>query len=68
MTIKQDLTREAGQLGRTVRQALSDFAKETGMQAQLNIEWITAQQISEACPAQVVGRISVDVAGLTFEA
>jgi len=68
MTIKQDLTREAEQLGRTVRQALVDFSRETGLSAQIEIEWITAQQLSESSPTQLAGRIHVKVAGLSVEA
>ena len=68
MTIKQDLTREAEQLGRTVRQALSDFAKETGMQVNIDIEWIASQQISESAPTSSVARVTVNVAGLAIEA
>ena len=68
MTIKQNITREAEQLGRTVRQALSDFAKETGMQAHIAIEWIATQQLSESSPTQMVGRIRVEVAGLSVDA
>ncbi|OJW82874.1 MAG: hypothetical protein BGO66_03035, partial [Alicycliphilus sp. 69-12] len=62
MTIKQDLTREAEQLGRTIRQALSDFAKETGMHAHIDIGWVTVQQLSESTPTQRVGQITVSVA------
>ena len=68
MTIKQDITRGAEKLGRTVRQALSDFAKETGMQAHMDIEWITSQQISESAPTNMVVRVTVNVAGLAIEA
>lgn len=68
MTIKQNLTREAEQLGRTIRQALSDFAKETGMQVNIDIEWAAAQQISDQSPAHLVGRVVVHVGGLTVEA
>lgn len=68
MTIKQDLTREAEQLGRTVRQALSDFAKETGMQAHMDIEWVTGQHLSESAPTSLVARVIVNVAGLAIEA
>lgn len=67
MTIKQDLTREAEQLGRTVRQALSDFAKETGMQAHIDINWISAQQSTDVSPTNFVGLVTVRVAGLTVE-
>ena len=67
MTIKQDLTREAEQLGRTVRQALSDFAKETGMQAHIDINWISAQQSMDVSPTNFVGLVTVRVAGLTVE-
>ena len=68
MTIKQDLTREAEQLGRTVRQALSDFAKETGMHAHMDVEWVTAQQLSETAPTNFVALVVVNVAGLSVKA
>lgn len=67
MTIKQDIQRSAEQLGRSVRQALSDFVGETGVQAKLEIEWIAAQHISESSPTQLVGRIRVEVAGMAVE-
>jgi hypothetical protein len=68
MTIKQDLTREAEQLGRTVRRALSDFAKETGMQAHMDIEWIAGQSSGESTTTNMVARVVVNVAGLSVEA
>lgn len=68
MTIKQDLTREAEQLGRTVRQALSDFAKETGMQAHMDIEWVASRHVSELSPQHHVARIVVNVGGVSVDA
>ena len=66
--IKNEIQRSAEQLGRSVRQALADFSRETCLSAQIEIEWITAQQLSDSSPTQVVGRIRVEVAGLSFEA
>ena len=66
--IKHEIQRSAEQLGRTVRQALADFSQETGMQANISIEWITAQSLNETRPEQFVGRIRVEVAGMSVEA
>lgn len=66
--IKHEIQRSAEQLCRTVRQALADFSQETGMQANISIEWITAQSLNETRPEQFVGRIRVDVAGMSVEA
>ena len=66
--IKNEIQRSAEQLGRSVRQALADFSRETGLSAQIDIEWIASQQLSEASPTQVAGRIRVNVAGLSVEA
>lgn len=66
--IKNEIQRSAEQLGRSVRRALADFSRETGLSAQIEIEWISAQQLSESSPTQVAGRIRVEVAGLSVEA
>ncbi len=66
--IKHEIQRSAEQLGRTVRQALADFSQETGMQANISIEWITSQSLNETRPEQLVGRIRVDVAGMSVDA
>ncbi len=66
--IKNEIQRSAEQLGRSVRQALADFSKETGLSAQIEIEWIAAHLLSESSPTQMVGRIRVEVAGLSVEA
>lgn len=66
--IKNEIQRSAEQLGRSVRQALADFSRETGLSAQIEIEWIAAQQLSESSPTQMVGRVRVEVAGLSVEA
>lgn len=66
--IKHEIQRSAEQLGRTVRQALADFSQETGMQANISIEWMTAQSLNETRPEQFVGRIRVEVAGMLVDA
>ena len=67
MTIKQDIERSAEQLGRSVRQALNDFNRETGMQARLEIDWVSCSQFSENAPVHLVGHVRVEVAGLTVQ-
>lgn len=66
--IKNEIQRSAEQLGRSVRQALADFTRETGLSAQIEIEWIASQQLSEAAHTQLAGRIRVEVAGMSVEA
>ena len=66
--IKNEIQRSAEQLGRSVRHALADFTRETGLSAQIEIEWIANQQLSEATTAQVAGHIRVEVAGMSVEA
>jgi hypothetical protein len=51
-----------------VRRALSDFAKETGMQAHMDIEWIAGQYSGESTTTNMVARVVVNVAGLSVEA
>lgn len=66
--IKNEIQRSAEQLGRSVRQALADFSRDTGLSAQIEIEWIGVQQLRESSPTQMVGRVRVEVAGLSVEA
>jgi len=66
--IKNEIQRSAEQLGRSVRQALVDFSRETGLSAQIEIEWINTQQLSESSHTCRVGRIRVEVTGLSVEA
>lgn len=66
--IKNEIQRSAEQLGRSVRHALADFTRETGLSAQIEIEWIAIHQLSEAAPTQLAGCIRVNVAGLSVEA
>lgn len=67
MTIKQDIERSADQLGRTIRRALSDFSKETGMQASIDIEWVSARHVSEQSDQHHVARIVVNVGGVSVD-
>ncbi len=67
MAIKQDIERAAAQVGATVRQALSDFAKETGMHAQVEIEWVETQTLRDAARVHVVGLVRIKVGGLAVE-
>ncbi|MBH2008237.1 MAG: hypothetical protein I8H71_00920 [Xanthomonadaceae bacterium] len=68
MTIKRDLEDEAQRLAATVRVALSDFAAKTGMQADIGVTWVSAQQFDRAANACLVGEVRIDVGGLSVSA
>lgn len=68
MTIKQDMEGEARKLATTVRDALAAFAKQTGMQADISVNWVTYQMLEEDASNIVVGEVRVDIGGMSVSA
>jgi hypothetical protein len=68
MTLKQDMVAEAEKLGATVRQALTEFAAKTGMQAEIGITWVTFQRLESAGTDTTVDHVRVDVGGMSVSA
>ena len=68
MTIKQDLEGEARKLATAVRDALNEFSKQTGLQADINVDWVSVQQLDRAGSDNLVGDVRVDVGGLSVSA
>ncbi|MGB3069812.1 MAG: hypothetical protein WBC18_14755 [Ottowia sp.] len=68
MTIKHDIEREAEKLGAVVRAAVEEFARETGMQASIDIEWVSMQMLQDPANTNQVGYVRVEVGGLSVEA
>lgn len=67
-TIKQTIEAEALKAGKAVRDALHEFAQATGMQAEINVEWISGHHMQDAASSNYIGRVSLLVGGLTVEA
>ena len=67
-TIKQTIEAEALKAGKAVRDALHEFSQATGMQAEINVEWISGYHMQDVSSSYYVGRVSLLVGGLTVEA
>ena len=68
MTIKQDMQAEARKLAEAVRAAAVEFAKSTGMQADISINWVTFHAIESPANEVVVGAVRVDIGGMSVTA
>lgn len=68
MTIKQDMEAEARKLADGVREAARAFAAQTGMQADVSIEWVTFTCVGADCSETVVGAVTVELGGMTVKA
>lgn len=68
MTLKQNIETEAAKAGAAIRAALQEFAEATGMQAQVSVDWIVVNHLSKASTDNRVGRVALEVGGLTVEA
>lgn len=68
MAIKVAIELKAVKVGAAVRAALQEFAQTTGMQANVKVDWVTANTLDKASPDHYVGRLVIEVGGLYVEA